>query len=123
MCITNPSKISDFRENLLHMLLFWTLILFDSYAYSYKTRGCRMCNSPFFASHIFSCGEKTVLPSNRCCRVPSIWRRHSIREGEHAALSVQDAVRDADLADVVQSRSQRDDILLLVCDEVLSGVH
>ena len=29
-CITNPSKISDFRENLLHMLLFWTLILFDS---------------------------------------------------------------------------------------------
>ena len=42
---------------------------------------------------------------------------------EHAALSVQDAVRDADLADVVQSRSQRDDILLLVCDEVLSGVH
>ena len=83
-----------------------------------------MCNSPFFASHIFSCGEKTVLPSNRCCRVPSIWRRHSIRRGvEHAALSVQDAVRDADLADVVQSRSQRDDILLLVCDEVLSGVH
>ena len=49
MCITNPSKISDFRENLLHMLLFWTLILFDSYAYSYKNRGCRMCNSPFFA--------------------------------------------------------------------------
>ena len=39
MCITNPSKISDFRENLLHMLLFWTLILFDSYAYSYKNRG------------------------------------------------------------------------------------
>ena len=36
MCITNPSKLSDFRENLLHMLLFWTLILFDSYAYSYK---------------------------------------------------------------------------------------
>ena len=28
------------------MLLFWTLILFDSYAYSYKSRGCRMCNSP-----------------------------------------------------------------------------
>ena len=48
MCITNPSKISDFRENLLHMLLFWTLILFDSYAYSYKNRGCRMCNSPFY---------------------------------------------------------------------------
>ena len=42
---------------------------------------------------------------------------------EHAALSVQDAVRDADLADIVQSRSQRDDILLLVCDEILSGVH
>ena len=39
MCITNPSKISDFRENLLHMLLFWGLILLDSYAYSYKTRG------------------------------------------------------------------------------------
>ena len=48
MCITNPSKISDFRENLLHMLLFWILILFDSYAYSYKNRGCRMCNSPLF---------------------------------------------------------------------------
>ena len=47
MCITNPSKISDFRENLLHMLLFWILILFDSYAYSYKNRGCRMCNSPY----------------------------------------------------------------------------
>ena len=31
---------------MLHMLLFWTLILFDSYAYSYKNRGCRMCNSP-----------------------------------------------------------------------------
>ena len=28
------------------MLLFWTLIPFDSYAYSYKSRGCRMCNSP-----------------------------------------------------------------------------
>ena len=56
MCITNPSKISDFRENLLHMLLFWTLILFDSYAYSYKNRGCRMCNSPFFVCGLTSFG-------------------------------------------------------------------
>ena len=54
MCITNPSKISVFRENLLHMLLFWTLILFDSYAYSYKNRGCRMCNSPFFSTDMRS---------------------------------------------------------------------
>ena len=46
MCITNPSKTSDFQENLLHMLLFWVLIPFDSYAYSYKNRGCRLCNSP-----------------------------------------------------------------------------
>lgn len=36
MCIINLSKISDFRENLLHMLLFWALILLDSYACSYK---------------------------------------------------------------------------------------
>ena len=48
MRITNPSKISDFRDNLLLMLLFWVLVLFDSYAYWYKNRGCRMCNSPFF---------------------------------------------------------------------------
>ena len=45
MCIADPSKISDFRENLLHMLLFLGLILFDSYAHSHKNRGCRMCNS------------------------------------------------------------------------------
>ena len=52
MCITDPSKISDFRENLLHMLLFWILILLDSYACSYKNRGCRMCNSLFLVSII-----------------------------------------------------------------------
>ena len=52
MCIINLSKISDFRENLLHMLLFWVLILLDSYACSYKNRGCRMCNSPFLVSII-----------------------------------------------------------------------
>ena len=49
MCIINLSKISDFRENLLHMLLFWILMLLDSYACSYKNRGCRMCDSPFFS--------------------------------------------------------------------------
>ena len=39
-------------ENLLHMLLFWVLILLDSYACSYKNRGCRMRNSPFLVSII-----------------------------------------------------------------------
>ena len=28
------------------MLLFWTLILFDSYAHSYKNRGCRIQQIP-----------------------------------------------------------------------------
>ena len=54
---------------LLHMLLFWTLILFDSYAYSYKNRGCRMCNSPFhficfycsaFSSFFFSMSSSGI---------------------------------------------------------------
>lgn len=52
MCIINLSKNSDFRKNLLHVLLFWVLILLDSYACSYKNRGCRMCNSPFLVSII-----------------------------------------------------------------------
>ena len=56
MCITNPSKISDFRENLLHMLLFWGWILFDSYAYSYKNRGVSHVQQPLDSNEAYITG-------------------------------------------------------------------
>ena len=57
---------------LLHMLLFWTLILFDSYAYSYKKRGCRMCNSPFLFR-----GQGQLMLANRSMAVVKFWTASS----------------------------------------------
>lgn len=62
MCITNPSKTSDFRDKLFHIFLCFHQLLhlipylavgiilmpFDSYACSYKNRSCHMCNSSCF---------------------------------------------------------------------------
>ena len=46
MCVTNLLRFSDFRENLLHMFLFWVLILLDSYAYSYKKGAVACATAP-----------------------------------------------------------------------------
>ena len=48
-------------ENLLQMLLFWVLMPFDSYAYSYKKTAAQVYGSFFCLQHHCACARQASM--------------------------------------------------------------